>query len=113
MPRIDEPVKISRTPGFLIPRTPFFRHVFVGGNTFVQEMLRENSEEKSRAYKQLETANLKLESANCRLEENSKNLEIKVEERTAELAALNRNLQESVDAKVEEIKRYNEWCLDF
>jgi class 3 adenylate cyclase len=70
--------------------------------------LRENSEEKARAYKQLETANRKLESANCRLEEYSKNLEIKVEERTTELAALNRNLQETVDAKVEEIKRYNE-----
>jgi len=70
--------------------------------------LRENSEEKSRAYKQLETANRKLESANYRLEEYSKNLKTKVEERTAELAALNRNLQETVDAKVEEIKRYNE-----
>lgn len=70
--------------------------------------LRQNSEEKSRTYKQLETVNRKLESANRRLEEYSKNLEIKVEERTVELAALNRNLQETVDAKVEEIKRYNE-----
>ena len=70
--------------------------------------LREYSEEKSRAYKQLETANRKLEEANRRLEEYNKNLEIKVEERTVELAALNRNLQETVDAKVEEIKRYNE-----
>ncbi len=70
--------------------------------------LREYSEGKSRAYKQLETANRKLEEANRRLEEYSKNLEIKVEERTAELAALNRNLQETVDEKVEEIKRYTE-----
>jgi len=70
--------------------------------------LREYSEEKSRAYKQLETVNRKLEEANRRLEEYNKNLEIKVEERTVELAELNRNLQETVDAKVEEIKRYNE-----
>ena len=70
--------------------------------------LRINSEEKSRAYNQLEAVNRKLEEANSRLAEYNKNLEIKVKERTAELAELNQNLQATVDAKVEEIEKYNE-----
>ena len=45
MPRIDEPIKISTLPNMLAPRSPFWRHLFVGGNTFMLSMLRDNGVE--------------------------------------------------------------------
>ncbi len=45
MPRIDEAVKISSIPSMLAPQSPFWRHLFVGGNAFMLEMLRDNGDE--------------------------------------------------------------------
>ncbi len=39
MPKADGGVSISLMPGNLSPREPFFKHFFVGGNTFVLQML--------------------------------------------------------------------------
>ena len=39
MPLADGAVKISQTPGRLAAREPFFQHYFVGGNTFMLEIL--------------------------------------------------------------------------
>lgn len=39
MPLADGAVKISQTPGGLAAREPFFQHYFVGGNTFMLEIL--------------------------------------------------------------------------
>ncbi len=45
MPRIEEAVKISSVPPMLPPQSPFWRHLFVGGNAFMLEILRDNGEE--------------------------------------------------------------------
>lgn len=42
MPRIDDPVVISSGYTFLEGRSPFGLHQFVGGNTFMLKMLKEN-----------------------------------------------------------------------
>lgn len=39
MQRVEEPVRISIRPPWLDPRTPFWRHVFVGGNTVLPQLL--------------------------------------------------------------------------
>jgi hypothetical protein len=39
MPLADGAVTISQMPGRLAPREPFFQHYFVGGNTFMLEIL--------------------------------------------------------------------------
>jgi hypothetical protein len=43
MPRMDEAVKVSARPPWLEPRAPFWRHQFVGGNTFMLQMLADNA----------------------------------------------------------------------
>ena len=45
MPRIDEPVKITnRPPWYRVKQSPFWKHHFTGGNTFVLEMMKNNRE---------------------------------------------------------------------
>lgn len=43
MPRLDEPIKISSRPPWLDEREPFWRHQFVGGNTFMLALLNQNA----------------------------------------------------------------------
>ncbi len=43
MPRFDEAVKVSSRPPWLAPRAPFWRHQFVGGNTFMLQLLADNA----------------------------------------------------------------------
>lgn len=43
MQRLDEPIKVSARPPWLEPRQPFWRHQFVGGNTFMLRALAENA----------------------------------------------------------------------
>ena len=43
MPRLDEAVKVSSRPPWLEPRTPFWKHQFVGGNAFMLQMLADSS----------------------------------------------------------------------
>ena len=43
MPAIDNPVIISNRPPYLSARSPFYKHYFVGGNTFMLKILRDNS----------------------------------------------------------------------
>ena len=43
MPRLNEPIKISSRPPWLGPRSPFWRHQFVGGNAFMLTMLRDHA----------------------------------------------------------------------
>ena len=45
VPRINDPVKISTRPPWLEPRTPFGLHHFAGANTFMLNILKDNSEE--------------------------------------------------------------------
>ncbi|MCA9732700.1 T9SS type A sorting domain-containing protein [candidate division KSB1 bacterium] len=42
MQRIDEAVTISNSPPWVGTQSPFWRHTFVGANTFVQGILRDN-----------------------------------------------------------------------
>lgn len=43
MPRIDEPVKISnRPPWFQEKQSPFWKHHFIGGNTLILRLLKDN-----------------------------------------------------------------------
>jgi len=43
MPRVDEPVKITnRPPWYQVKQSPFWQHHFIGGNTFILKMLRDN-----------------------------------------------------------------------
>jgi hypothetical protein len=43
MPRIDEPVQITnRPPWYRQKQSPFWKHHFVGGNTFILGMLKDN-----------------------------------------------------------------------
>lgn len=43
MPRVDEPVKITnRPPWYQVEQSPFWKHHFIGGNTFILEMLKDN-----------------------------------------------------------------------
>ena len=43
MPRLDEPIKITNRPPWLKNRqSPFWKHHFTGGNTFVLEMMRKH-----------------------------------------------------------------------
>ena len=45
MPRLDEPIKITNRPPWLKNRqSPFWKHYFTGGNTFVLEMMRAHPE---------------------------------------------------------------------
>lgn len=45
MPRIDEPVKITnRPPWYKVRQVPFWQHHFTGGNTFILEMVKNNSQ---------------------------------------------------------------------
>ncbi|NNK95877.1 MAG: hypothetical protein HKP41_16125 [Desulfobacterales bacterium] len=45
MPRIDEPIKITRRPPwFQERRSPFWRHHFTGGNTLMLTMMKANTE---------------------------------------------------------------------
>lgn len=39
MPRVEEPVRISTRPPWLEGRQPFWRHSFVGGNTFMLQLI--------------------------------------------------------------------------
>ncbi len=43
MPRVDEPVKVSSRPPWLDARAPFWKHQFVGGNTFMLGLLSDNA----------------------------------------------------------------------
>ncbi len=45
MPAVDEAVKISNAPRSIPERSPFSRHIFVGGNTLMLKMLRDNGDE--------------------------------------------------------------------
>lgn len=45
MPRVEEPVVISNIPPMLSGQSPFWRHLFVGGNAFMLEILRDNGVE--------------------------------------------------------------------
>ncbi len=43
MPKVNEPVKITnRPPWYQVKQTPFWKHHFIGGNTFILEMLQDN-----------------------------------------------------------------------
>jgi hypothetical protein len=44
MPRQEEAVKVSSRPPWLEPRTPFWKHQFVGGNSFMLQMIADNSQ---------------------------------------------------------------------
>ena len=44
MPLAEGEVALSRVPGGLDPRSPFYQHQFVGGNVFMQRLLRDNRE---------------------------------------------------------------------
>ncbi|MGI9538082.1 MAG: multiheme c-type cytochrome, partial [Desulfocapsaceae bacterium] len=45
MPRIDEPIKITnRPPWYQVRQSPFWKHHFIGGNRFILEMMKDNSE---------------------------------------------------------------------
>ena len=45
MPVAEGPAAISRAPGGLNPRTPFYQHQFLGGNVFMLRLLRDNREQ--------------------------------------------------------------------
>lgn len=45
MPVAEAPAVASRVPAALDSREPFYRHVFVGGNVFIQRILRDNAAE--------------------------------------------------------------------
>ncbi len=45
MPRVDEAVRIANRPRVLGTQSPFWRHIFVGGNTFMLSILRDFGEE--------------------------------------------------------------------
>jgi len=45
MPVAEAPAIASRVPAGLNSREPFYRHVFVGGNIFMQRILRDNAED--------------------------------------------------------------------
>lgn len=45
MPAIDEAIRISSLPPTSPPRSPYFQHHFVGGNTLLQSILRTHGEE--------------------------------------------------------------------
>ena len=77
--------------------------------------LRETIETRNMAYDALKMANDELREAKKRVEDYSRNLEQKVEERTAELrktqeelVLLNRDLEDKVNKQVVELKRYND-----
>jgi len=44
MARMDEAVKVSSRPPWLESRTPFWKHQFVGGNTFMLQLLADNEQ---------------------------------------------------------------------
>ncbi|MFC1867619.1 adenylate/guanylate cyclase domain-containing protein [Thermodesulfobacteriota bacterium] len=77
--------------------------------------LKETIRARNRAYRSLKIANDELKEAKKSMEEYNRNLEKKVDERTAELSKaqkelvlLNRGLEEKVKKQVEELKRYND-----
>ena len=45
MPRVDEAVRIANRPRMVGTQSPFWRHIFVGGNTFMLSILRDFGEE--------------------------------------------------------------------
>jgi hypothetical protein len=73
MPRVNEPVQITYRPPSMETHSPFWRHIFVGGNTFMQQIFRDygadigvtaveshfgNTLEKTREQLQERTANI-------------------------------------------------------
>ncbi len=79
------------------------------------DRLREEVQVRNKAYRQVEKANAELKAAKYRLEDYSRNLEQKVDERTielekthTELIQLNEGLKARVTAQVKELERYNE-----
>ena len=79
------------------------------------ERLRETMEARNKAFDELEQVNRELKAAQVTLEEYTKNLEHRVQQRTADLreakeklARFNRDLEERVNAQVEQLRRYNE-----
>lgn len=57
MPRVDAAVKVSARPPWLDPRTPFWKHQFVGGNVFMLRLLANHAEglEANASSRQFET----------------------------------------------------------
>ena len=45
MPRVDENIVIANRPRNLGTQSPFWRHIFIGGNTFMLQILRDNGSE--------------------------------------------------------------------
>lgn len=45
MPRLDEPITITKIPPTAEARSPFWQHFFVGGNAFMLQILRDNGAE--------------------------------------------------------------------
>jgi class 3 adenylate cyclase len=96
-------------------KTPRSREESGDGLIETINRLRENIEARNEAYHALEQANNELREAKERIEDYSKNLEKKVEERTIELSraqeklmVFNQNLKAEVKEKVKELERYNE-----
>ncbi|MFQ5585110.1 MAG: hypothetical protein ACE5GL_11800, partial [Calditrichia bacterium] len=95
VPELDYPVVISNMPVWLQPLTPFYKHYFVGGNTFMLKILRDHAAELgvtatteqfdstiARTYRQLQNETAELSAIYSWIDSNTLQVNVAVKNKT-------------------------------
>jgi len=98
MERVDDPVVITSNPINIPPRSPFYRHDIVGGNTFMLKLMKTNRDTLDiRAFaSHFDTI---IDHTTRMLQENTLDLEIEELDRTADLLTVDLELRNKAGHK--------------
>lgn len=99
IPEIDESVVISNMPPWLDGQSPFGKHELVGGNIFMLNMLKNNIDELGLTASE-EDFDATIERTLVKLQQESLNLYIQVEDRTGDSLFVNVKLENKAGHKI-------------